>query len=167
MPSGPVGRPEGGDSQHVRRQPNSIGGSDLRRHEAEAVAAPVGDDPGSTRGRLAHASKCVITFGFGGGCDKDQAGSKREDKAESKAEDRPAATKVADDHSTRHQFAHASECVMSFGFVGGCDKNAPEGSAASRRADAAPAPDNSTSGRFKRASACVLSFGFAGDCDKK
>ena len=76
--------------------------------------------------------------------------------------------KAADEHSTRAQIAHASTCVESFGFIGHCDKNEPEGSPAERRADAAPRePDNSTRGQFKRASSCVVSFGFLGDCDKK
>jgi hypothetical protein len=133
-----------------------------------AFAAPTPDDPGSTGGRLAHASKCVLTLGFSGGCDKDEASAKR--KAREAAEPKPAETKVADDHSTRGQFMNASKCVVSFGFAGNCDKNAPEAGA---QASAAPAnqgpkePDNSTSGQFKRAGACVLSFGFLGDCDKK
>lgn len=129
---------------------------------AEAVAAPVGDDPGSTGGRLVHASKCVLTLGFSGGCEKDQADS----KVKREEDHRPAEVKAADEHSTRHQFVQASKCVMSFGFVGACDKNAPEGSSAAsdRRADAAP--DNSTGHQFAHASKCVLSFGFAGGCDK-
>jgi hypothetical protein len=138
---------------------------------AQAVAAPTADDPGSTKGRLAHASKCVVTFGFGGGCDKDQADAKRQEqeKAEAKREDRPAPTKVADDHSTRHQLAHASECVVSFGFFGLCDKNAPpEEPKAKAAADAGPAPlDNSTKGRFFHASKCVVTLGFGGRCDEK
>jgi hypothetical protein len=138
---------------------------------AQAFAAPAADDPGSTKGRALHASKCVITLGFGGGCDKDQAESKVKEEAKAKAEERPAEVKIADDHSTRHQFAHASECVVSFGFVGHCDKNAPEGSAAAapvRQADAAPAAlDNSTKGRFFHASKCVFTLGFGGRCDEK
>jgi hypothetical protein len=60
--------------------------------------------------------------------------------------------------------------VVSFGFFGSCDKNAPvePKASATHRADSAPAaPDNSTGGQFKRAGACVISFGFLGDCDKK
>ena len=138
---------------------------------AQAFAAPVGDDPGGTGGRALHASKCLLTLGFGGGCDKDEADSKRVAAERKAAAEHPAeATKAVDDHSTRHQFAHASECVVSFGFLGSCDKNAPAESKASatRRADAAPAaPDNSTAGQFKHASACVVSFGFVPGCDKK
>jgi hypothetical protein len=139
---------------------------------AQAFAAPASDDPGSTKGRFFHASKCVVTLGFSGGCDKDQADSKRAEEAKAKGEDRPVATKVADDHSTRHQFARASKCVITFGFVGDCDKNAPEGSAkaaaAEQRADAAPAAlDNSTKGRFFHASKCVVTLGFGGRCDEK
>jgi hypothetical protein len=139
---------------------------------AQAFAAPTSDDPGGTGGRLAHASKCVVTFGFGGGCDKDEADSKRVAAERKEAAEHPAeVTKAVDDHSTRHQLAHASECVVSFGFFGSCDKNAPAGPAkasATRAAAAEPAaPDNSTAGQFKHASACVVSFGFLGDCNKK
>jgi hypothetical protein len=133
---------------------------------AQAFAAPTGDEAGSTRDRFFQASKCVVTLGFSGGCDKDQADPKRTDA--------PAAvTKAADDNSTRHQFANASKCVVSFGFVGSCDKDAPAGSAkasaaGSARADAAPAAlDTSTRGQLAHASKCVLTFGFGGNCDKK
>jgi hypothetical protein len=131
---------------------------------AQAYAAPKADDPGSTRGRALHASKCVLTLGFSGGCDKDEADSKVK-----RVDDRPADVKAAEEHTTRHQFANASKCVMSFGFVGHCDKNAPEEPASGgARADAGPRqPDNSTSGQFKRASECVVSFGFLGNCDKR
>jgi len=140
---------------------------------AQAFAAPTSDDPGSTGGRLAHASKCVLTLGFSGGCDKDEAAAQRKarEAAEPKADAAKAEVTQAEDHSTRGQFMNASRCVVSFGFAGNCDKNAPEGGAkasATRSAEAAPKePDNSTSGQFKRAGACVLSFGFLGDCDKK
>ena len=136
---------------------------------AQATAAPTADDPGSTRGRLAHASKCVLTFGLTSGCDKDEAASKRVER--DATEPKPAETRVADEHSTRHQFMNASRCVVSFGFSGNCDKNDPDGAAkasATHPAERAPAePDNSTAGQLKRAGACVLSFGFLGDCDKK
>jgi hypothetical protein len=139
-----------------------LAGANCAAMGAQAFAAAPGDDPGSTRGRLVHASKCLVTLGFSGGCDKDQADSKAK-----REDDHPAEVKVADEHSTRRQLMHASKCVVSFGFAGGCDKNAPEASApaAERRADAAP--DNSTRGQLKRASTCVVSFGFLGDCDKK
>jgi hypothetical protein len=137
---------------------------------AQAFAAPAGDDPGTTRGRFFHAGKCVVTLGFSGGCDKDEADSKRVAAERKAAAEHPAeVTKVADDTSTRHQFMRASKCVMSFGLVGGCDKDAPAGPqrtpATARSADAGP--DNSTAGQFKRASRCVVSFGLLGDCDKK
>jgi hypothetical protein len=139
---------------------------------AQAVAAPTGDDPGTTRGRLLHAGKCVVTLGFSGGCDKDESDSKRVAEERKAAAEHPETIKAVDEHSTRHQLAHASECVVSFGFFGGCDKDAPSaGSAAaasSRHEDAAPrAPDTSTAGQFKRASGCVVTFGLLGDCDKK
>jgi hypothetical protein len=133
---------------------------------AQAFAAPASDDPGSTRGRLFHASKCVVTLGFSGGCDKDQADAKRVEAERKAAAEHPEATKVADEHGTRHQFFRASKCVVSLGFVGDCDKNAPERSAT--RAEAGPrAPDSSVHGRFFQASRCVASFGLVGDCDKK
>ena len=138
---------------------------------AQAFAAPASDDPGSTKGRLAHAGKCVVTFGFSGGCDKDQADSKR---AEKQAADHPTevarATTItgADDPnaSTRARFAHAGKCVMTLGLLSSCDKDAP--AEAAKHADAGPAaPDNSTRGRFLQASRCVFSLGFVGDCDKR
>jgi hypothetical protein len=138
---------------------------------AQAFAAPASDDPGSTRGRLAHASKCVVTFGFGGGCDKDQADSKRAAKpaADRQADGaKPSVVTGGDDPSasTRARFAHASKCVATLGLLSSCDKDAP--AEAAKRADAAPAaPDNSTRGRFFQASRCVFSLGFVGDCDKK
>jgi hypothetical protein len=138
---------------------------------AQAFAAPTGDDPGSTRGRFFHAGKCVVTLGFSGGCDKDEADSKRIAAERKAAAEHPAApVKVADDTSTRHQFVRASKCVMSLGFVGNCDKSVPESTQAQRRADAAAtpaAPDSSTKGRFFQAGKCVMSLGFIGDCDKK
>lgn len=136
---------------------------------AQAFAAPASDDPGSTKGRFFHASKCVVTLGFSGGCDKDEADAKARQEAQAKRDERPEAVKIADEHSTRHQFAHASECVVSFGFVGHCDKNAPpEPARAERAADGAPAPlDDSTKGRFFHASKCVVTLGFGGRCDEK
>src|SRR5689334_8431246 len=91
---------------------------------APAFAAPTSDDPGSTGGRLAHASKCVLTLGFSGGCDKDEAGAKRKarEAAEPKADAAKAEVTQAEDHSTRGQFMNASKCVVSFGFAGNCDK---------------------------------------------
>ncbi len=150
----------------------ALAGAACAAMATQAFAAPTAEDPGSTKGRFFHASKCVVTLGLSGGCDKDEAESKRVAEERKAAAEHPAGvTKAVDDHSTRHQFAHASECVVSFGFAGGCDGNAPSGSkasAADRRADAAPAaPDSSTRGQFKRAGACVISFGFLGDCDKK
>jgi hypothetical protein len=141
---------------------------------AQAFAAPTADDPGSTGGRLAHASKCVLTLGFSGGCDKDEASAKRKEReaAEEKvAGPKAAVTKAVDEHSTRHQLANASKCVVSFGFAGNCDKSDPDGSAkasVTRTAEREPkAPDHSTAGQFKHAGACVISFGFLGDCDRK
>jgi len=141
---------------------------------AQAFAAPTADDPGSTGGRLAHASKCVLSFGLTSGCDKDEAAAKRvqREKAEAKAADpKLAQAKAPDEHPQRRQLMNASKCVMSFGFAGNCDKSDPDGSAkaaATARAEREPAaPDTSATGQLKHASACVLSFGFLGDCDKK
>lgn len=136
---------------------------------AQAFAAPTAEDPGSTKGRFAHASKCVLTLGLTSGCDKDEADSKRVAAERKAAADHPAeATKAVDDNSTKHQFFRASKCVVSLGFAGDCDRSAPEGTAkaeAARRADAAP--DTSTRGRFFQAARCVGSLGLVGDCDKK
>jgi hypothetical protein len=140
---------------------------------AQAFAAPTADDPGSTKGRALHASKCVITLGFGGGCDKDQAETKAKAEAKAKADERPAEVKVADEHSTRHQFFNASECVVTLGFVGACEKDASgtpikKAEAPVRPADAGPEPlDGSTKGRFFHASKCVVTLGFGGRCDEK
>ena len=142
----------------------------------QAFAAPASDDPGSTRGRALHAGKCVLTLGFSGGCDKDEADSKRvaaERKAVAEhpaAGQQPAVTKVAEDTSTRHQFFRASKCVVSLGFVGNCDKSVPESEQGATRHAEAAAPresDSSTKGRFFQAGRCVMSLGFFGDCDKK
>ncbi|MEI9889920.1 MAG: hypothetical protein WDN45_04120 [Caulobacteraceae bacterium] len=141
----------------------------------QAARAQGADDPSKdTKGRLLHASKCVMSFGFGSGCDKDAPAPKAPksgDHSASKGADSAPTTKVADDTSTRGRLFHASKCVVSFGFSGGCDKDAPDGSAAGagRRAEAAVAkePDTSTRGQLFHASKCVISFGFAGDCDKK
>ena len=135
---------------------------------AQAFAAPVGDDPGTTKGRFFHAGKCVVTLGFSGGCDKDEADANRRVAEQKQAVEHPEKVKVVDTTSTRHQFMRASKCVVSLGFAGNCDKNAPEVAPAERRAEAAArGPDNSTAGQFKHAGACVVSFGFLGDCDKK
>ena len=138
-------------------------------------AAPTGGDDQSagTGSRLAHASKCVMSLGLLGGCDKDAPRAKAPAKAvDQKDGDRPALTRAstvtgADDQgaSTRSRLAHASKCVVSLGFIGGCDKDAPAASQTGPRADAAP--DTSRRGQLARASKCVISFGFLGDCDKK
>ena len=155
---------------------------------AQTAAASSADDKSrDTRGRFVHASKCVMTFGFTAGCDKDAPAP----KAAPKAAEREDVTKAAID-STRSRFFQASRCVVSLGFIGECDKDAAPGSpsassrradagpaapagsasASSRRADAAPAPppaapDTSTRGRFLQASKCVTTFGFGSGCDKK
>ena len=129
---------------------------------AQGASASAADSAnGDTRGRFFHASKCVMSFGFGGGCDKDAAAPKREDRA--------VETKASVDTSTRGQFFHASKCVVSLGFVGGCNKDAPAGSpsVASRPADAAPAaPDTSTRGQFLHATKCLTTMGFGSGCNK-
>jgi hypothetical protein len=146
---------------------------------AAARAQAAADDPSrNTGGRFMHAGKCTITFGFGGGCDKDEPLAKvaKAAKAEGEAKEaqRAGVTKTANE-STKSQFFHASECVVSLGFVGPCDKNAPVAQAsATRPAGAAPAaapaappaPDNSTRSRFFHAGKCTITFGFGGGCDK-
>jgi hypothetical protein len=111
------------------------------------------------RDRLLHASKCVLTFGFG--CDSGAPPAKGGDKPADKGG--AEVTKASDDHSTRAQVFHASKCVVSFGFAGGCDKDAP---ARPSSAAAPAAPDTSTRGRLLHAARCVGSLGLIGDCDK-
>jgi hypothetical protein len=140
----------------------SLGGVSVARAQASGADNASGD----TRGRLMHASKCVMSFGFGGGCDKDAPASKAGDRG-SKGADGAVVTRASDDNSTRARFFHASKCVTTFGFGSGCDKDAPAGprSASGPRAEAAP--DTSTRGQLMHASKCVMSFGFLGDCEKK
>ena len=88
-------------------------------------------DTASSGARLGHASKCVLTLGFGGGCDSKEPVSKAE-KAKA-AEAKAAASKGADGAvmtktsvetgppSTRARFGHASKCVVTLGFGNRCD----------------------------------------------
>ncbi len=73
----------------------------------------------------------------------------------------------ADTPSTLHQFEHAGECVVSLGFLGHCDKDAPPPKAA-KAADPArvAAEEASTRHQFMHAGECVVSLGFLGHCDK-
>ncbi len=132
------------------------------------AAAPGDSAGGDTRGRLFHASKCVLTLGFSGGCDKDQVDAKDSPSASKGSEPAPAVTRASDDGNTRGRLFHASKCVMSFGFSRGCDKDQADAPArAGARDEAAPAaPDTSTRGRLFHASKCVATLGFGGGCDK-
>lgn len=129
---------------------------------AQSAKPSGGDEQSSdTRGRFVHASKCVMTFGFTSGCDKDAPAPK--------AADRPAPARVADDGSTKSQFLRASKCVVTFGFTSGCDKDEPAPKVAPKAADreaVTKAAIDSTRSQFFRASRCVVSLGFVGDCDK-
>lgn len=145
---------------------------------AWAQASAGGDDPSKpTHDRLLHASRCVVTLGFGceNGASASKDARKDPDKGAAKAGGEAKASKASvitggDDQSagTRNRFLHASKCVVSLGFAGHCDKEAP--AAPARHADAAPAapaaPDASTKGRLFQAAKCVTSFGLLGDCDK-
>lgn len=140
---------------------------------ARAQATGADDQSASTGSRLGHASKCVLSLGLLGGCDKDapRSAPAKADK-DRKDAGRPGLTKAsavtgADDQSasTRSRLAHASKCVVSLGFIGGCDKDAPAAAQAGGRAEAAP--DTSRRGQLLHASRCVVSFGFIGDCDRK
>ena len=131
----------------------------------QAQAADKDSDAGNTGGRFLHATKCLGTFGFGEGCDKDAPVTKQAHE-EHKAERQAEVTKVSTDTGTRAQFFHASKCVTTLGFGSGCDKKAPYGTAENKRPDEPAAPDHSTRGRFFQAARCVGSLGFAGDCDK-
>lgn len=129
------------------------------------AAAP--GEGGDTRGRLMHASKCVMTLGFSGGCDKDQADAQGAKPSAKIPDAGPAPAKSADDGGTRGRLFHASRCVVSFGFSRGCDKDQADAPAAGHPAEAASAaPDASTRGRLFHASRCVATLGLAGDCEK-
>jgi hypothetical protein len=132
-----------------------------------SLATPVlAQDAGAPR-QIQHAGKCLLTLGFGGGCDEKVVPSQSAAKAkaaERTASSEPAkVTKVVDNTSTRSQFMHAGKCVVSLGFAGHCDeKLAPATVETGPRAE-----DNSRLGQMKHAGACVISMGFVGDCDKK
>jgi hypothetical protein len=130
-----------------------------------ALAQAKENDGGNTGGRLAHATKCVATFGFGRDCDKDEAISK-ENHPDKAAEHAAEVTKVSADTGTRAQLFHATKCVGTFGFGAGCDKKTPYGTAENPRQSEAVAPDDSTRGRFMQAAKCVTSFGLRSGCDK-
>lgn len=78
-------------------------------HEAAKGADPAkASEPPGTRVRFMQASRCVMTLGFSGRCDKN-------DPAEVPKTDAP-------DTSTRGRFFQAAKCVTSFGLRSGCDK---------------------------------------------
>lgn len=129
-----------------------------------ALAQAKENDGGNTGGRLAHAGKCLATFGFGRDCDKDEAISK--ESHPDKAAEHAAVTKVSTDTGTRAQLFHATKCVGTLGFGAGCDKKTPYGTAENPRHDEPAGPDNSTHGRFLQAAKCVTSFGLRSGCDK-
>lgn len=131
----------------------------------QAQAAEQTGETGHTGARLLHATKCLGTFGFGEGCDKDAPVTKEEHEAR-KTEKKEAPAKAAGDTGTRRQLEHAAKCVGTFGFGGGCDSKQPYGTAANPRPTEAAAPDTSNRGRLIQAAKCVGSFGFFGDCDK-
>ncbi len=142
----------------------SIQGARAAPEAGAQAVAPTGDSGSSsdTRGRLLHASKCLATLGFGGGCDKDAP----ESKAAPKIADRAGPTEGSPDTSTRARLLHATKCVTTMGFGGGCDKDAPESRGVKRAAATEAAPDTSTRGRLAHAAKCVTTMGFAPGCDK-
>jgi hypothetical protein len=131
----------------------------------QARAAENTGETGHTGARLLHATKCLGTFGFGEGCDKDAPVTKEEHEAH-KAEQKEELAKLSSDTGTRRQLEHAAKCVGTFGFGRGCDSKAPYGTASNPRSTEPAAPDTSNRGRLLQAAKCVGSFGFAGDCDK-
>jgi hypothetical protein len=132
---------------------------------AQGQAQAKDSENGHTGGRLLHAGKCLTTFGFGRDCDKDEAVS-QESRPDKKAEREAAVTKVSTNTGERAQLAHASKCVISFGFGGGCDKKAPYGTTENPKDAPRAGPDTSTQGRFFQAAKCVTSFGLREGCDK-
>jgi hypothetical protein len=131
------------------------------RTQAVAAGAPSGDP--STLRQFEHASKCVVTLGFGGDCDRN-APQPRAAKARVGSEAGAAAVPAADDPSTRRRFLHASRCLVTVGFSPGCDKDAP---APKAQKSAALTDDTSTRHQFVHAGRCLVTLGFSGDCDKK
>ena len=123
------------------------------------------NEGGNTGGRLAHAGKCLATFGFGRDCDKDESISK-ESHPDKAAERAAAVTKVSSDTGTRAQLFHATKCVGTLGFGAGCDKKTPYGTVENPRKAEPEGPDSSTHGRFLQAAKCVTSFGLRSGCDK-
>jgi hypothetical protein len=132
---------------------------------ASLGAAAHAQETASSGARLGHASKCVLTLGFGGGCDSKEPVSKAE-KSRQEAARRAEVTKASVETgppSTRAEFLHASKCVATLGFGGGCDSKEPPAPSAER---AEAAPDTSTRGRFFHASKCVVTLGFGNRCDR-
>ena len=92
-----------------------------------SLATPVlAQEAGAPR-QIQHAGKCLLTLGFGGGCDEksvpSQAAVKAEKAKAAESGEKPArVTKVVDNTTTRSQFMHAGKCVVSLGFAGDCDK---------------------------------------------
>lgn len=130
--------------------------------QARAQAGPSGEP--STASQFRHASKCVLTLGFGGDCDKAAPTPKGAKATAPKGEANAVPTPAANDTSTRRRFLHASKCLVTVGLTSGCDKDAP---APKTEKSAAATEDTSTRHQFVRAGACVVTFGFSGDCDKK
>jgi hypothetical protein len=131
----------------------------------QARAAENTGETGHTGARLLHATKCLGTFGFGEGCDKDAPVTKEEHSAH-KAEKKEALAAVSTDTSPRRQLEHAAKCVGTFGFGGGCDKKQPYGTVANPKASEPAAVDTGNKSRLLQAAKCVGTFGFLGDCEK-
>ena len=150
----------------------SVQGARAAPATGDQAATSAGDNGASsdTRGRLLHATKCLTTLGFGGGCDKDAPeakirearAAKAKEESAAKGADRAVVADAAPDTSPRARLLHATKCVTTMGFGGGCDKDAPYA-----RASRAAAPDTSTRGRLAHAAKCVTTMGFAPGCDKE
>lgn len=140
---------------------------------ASLVQAAHAQETASSGARLGHASKCLLTLGFGGDCDSKEPVSKADREkaaaaktAAAKGPDGAVVTKASADAKpgTRAEFMHASKCVVTLGFGGGCDSKEPLAPGA--QAEAAAAPDTSTRGRFFHASKCIGTLGFGSGCDR-
>jgi hypothetical protein len=73
---------------------------------------------------------------------------------------------TADSPSTLQQFQHAGTCVVTLGFLGHCDKDAPPPKAEKKAVVTPAVEDTSTRHQFLHTGECVVTLGFLGHCDK-
>lgn len=125
-----------------------------------AMAQPAAAGDPNTFHQFQHASKCVVTLGFGGDCDQN-APVKRD-----RTKPTPVSGPAEIPSDPGHQFLHTGECVVTLGFLGHCDKDPPAPKVEKTAAQVA-ADDASTRHQFLHTGKCVVTFGFGGNCEKK